>query len=173
MNKLLEELIGFILGTSIVFMCIFLGTKCANADTAFKYGLGVFHSAEYSPTETKFMSLSYQSKYTGLVTQYEGGFWTDIRDDAGRRGSWFVSASGGVNVDLNRAYVQWLVGPAYISHTDAYLGGNFQFNNDLGIGVKDENNYSIGLNFKHMSSAGIYQPNKGRDFLLLRVSVPW
>jgi hypothetical protein len=53
------------------------------------------------------------------------------------------------------------------------LGGPFQFNHDFLLGVRGDNGALIGLDLKHMSSAGIEKPNVGRDFLLIHVELPF
>ncbi len=144
----------------------------AKADTVFKYGLGVFASAERSPTEVKYLSLGEQHPWFGpFITQYEGGIWTDTAGN-GRKGAGLFSMSTGIKVH-NPIYVQWLIGLALISRRDVYLGGNLQVNNELSAGVEDSDRNSIGISYKHLSSAGLFRPNVGRDFLLLRVSIPW
>jgi hypothetical protein len=147
----------------------------AKTDTIFRYGLGIAGSAQDSSTETKFASLSYQDEWFArfLVYQYEGGFWTDTRQDLGRNGSWFGSAQGGIKVSPGSFQVSWLVGPTLITNTDSMLGGAFQFNNELNLALQDGTGASIGLSLKNFSSAGIYKVNQGRDFLLLRMAIPW
>ncbi len=145
-----------------------------HAETIFKYGLGVFNSAKDSAAETKFASLAYQDEFLGLfIYQFEGGFWYDTREDMGRRSSAFAGASIGVDVDVRPFFAQWLVGPSVISTKDSYLGGPLQFNNDVAFGLRDHRGNSVGIGYKHLSSAGIFEPNKGRDFLMLRIGIPW
>lgn len=156
------------------FLCLFLSSY-AHADLAFKYGVGVFKSAVDSNSEVKMFSISYQEPiiFEYLIKQYEVGLWTDSRQDIGRKSSGFANFSVGVHVNAAGTYAECLWGVAGITHTDSYLGGNFQFNNDLGMGFRDNNGASIGVGYKHVSSAGFYNPNVGRDFLLIRMSLPW
>lgn len=57
-------------------------------------------------------------------------------------------------------------GIGFISDTDVYLGGHLEFNHNLYIGIKDKHDKSIGLSYRHISNAGLFMPNVGRDFYL-------
>lgn len=139
----------------------------------FKYGIGVFESAAGSPTETHILSVGAQFPLTKyFIWQVEGGGWVDTRGDMGRNSSLFFSPSVGLDLNFDLFYVQALIGPALITTTDSYLGGNFQFTEDLGFGIKDKRGLGIGIFYKHFSSGGIESPNVGRDFMSLKVSVP-
>lgn len=139
----------------------------------FRYGVGVFESAAGSPTETHILSVGAQFPLTKyFMWQIEGGGWNDVRSDMGRQSSFFFSPSLGLDLDFHPFYVQALIGPALITTPDVYLGGNFQFTEELGFGIKDRRGVGIGLSYKHFSSAGIENPNVGRDFMTLKVFVP-
>jgi hypothetical protein len=147
-----------------------------HADLAIKYGLGVAQSAKDSNSETKVISIAYQEQIAFLeylIKQYEVGAYIDSRQDLGRRSSGFATASLGVHVNAAGTYCQALWGVGGITNVDSYLGGNFQFNQDLSVGFRDNNGAMIGVNYKHISSAGLYMPNVGRDFLMIKMSVPW
>lgn len=58
----------------------------------------------------------------------------------------------------------WSIGG--ITHPDAKLGGHFQFSHDIGVGVNSDGT-GIGVGWKHISSAGLSMPNRGRDAILL------
>jgi len=147
-----------------------------NGDTNayFKYGLGVFNSAKNSKVEVKMVSFGHQDPFFGyMIRQWEVGGWMDSRSDLGRKSSGFANGSIGVNIDVSRFYAQSLWGLGVVTTKDSMLGGNFQFNQDLGIGLKDARGMAIGLNYKHISSAGIFKPNQGRDFMSIKLSIPW
>lgn len=139
-----------------------------------KYGANVPSEAE-KLGRTKALFLSYQDKLFGpIIQQYEGGFWFDNSGIEGRRSSGLLGYSLGVNANAGSFFAQALVGPSLITSTDSNLGGPFQFNNDFGFGIKDqETGGSVGITYKHISSAGIELPNKGRDFIMFRVGVPF
>jgi len=157
--------------TSLIMLAI---STSAQAESYFKYGLGIFNSAKDNKVETKTIAIGQSEKWLGaLLTQYEGGIWTDSRSDLGRSGSGYFGISVGLDVQAGYIYSQALWGVAGISHIDSMLGGHLQFNNDLGLGIRDCNGYSIGMNYKHISSAGIFTPNQGRDFLMIKMGIPW
>lgn len=140
----------------------------------FKYGLGIFNSAKNSKAEVKMVSVGHQSPIFGyMIKQWEVGGWMDSRSDLGRKSSGFANGSIGVNIDIGNFYAQSLWGAGVVTTRDSMLGGNFQFNQDLGLGLKDSRGVGIGLNYKHISSAGIFKPNEGRDFFAIKLTIPW
>lgn len=144
----------------------------AYADAFVSYGFGLFHSAKNSVVETKNASLGYRGGiFKNLHHKVELGGWTDTRKDLGRNGAGYGFYSLGVYVDADNFYGYSFVGAGGVTRTDSMLGGHFQFSEDVGIGIKDKRGVSIGLNYKHISSAGIYNPNQGRDFLQLSLGV--
>lgn len=158
----------------LIALILFCSSVAYGDETSIKYGLGAFHSAEPSPGLVKLVSLTWQRPAFNehLIQQTEGGFFIDAAG-GDRRSSAFAFQSFGLNVNVGYFYVQNLIGAGFITCPDSYLGGPFQFTEDLAIGVKDEHGYSIGLDYKHISSAGIYPINRGRDFFTLRLSVPF
>lgn len=152
----------------VFFTCV----SSANADLAFKYGLGIVHS-ELGTAQTKFISFSYLHPvlFDLAVEQYELGAWIDTA--SGRNPSGFGSYSVGVAPQFGVFYVHALWGAGLITTTDELLGGHFQFFHDLGFGLKDDRGVAVGIQYKHISSAGLAMPNYGRDFLLIRMSLPF
>ena len=74
-----------------------------------------------------------------------------------------VSALSTVGPELHVA-----LGPGYLQHPDEILGGHFQFSLEGGVGITSKNAY-VGLAWKHLSSGGITQPNRGRDFIMVQL----
>lgn len=160
---------------TFLFILSFLITSWAHAsDTVIKYGANVPTETENLGT-TKAIFIGQQFHLVGpLISQIEGGGWFDNSGEAGRRSSALFGGSLGINVDAHYAFAQALVGPALITRPDSALGGPLQFNNDVAIGLRDPSTgATVGLNYKHVSSAGIETPNRGRDFWLFRVSFSW
>ena len=62
---------------------------------------------------------------------------------------------------------------ALITNTDARLSSVFQFKHTVGVGVRDYRNVEIGVDYSHISNAGLSLPNAGRDLVQLRMSVPF
>lgn len=139
-----------------------------------KYGSNVPSESERIG-RTKAIFISYQDVMFGpLIHQFEAGTWFDNSGIEGRKSSGLLGYSLGVNANAGSFFAQALVGPSFITATDSNLGGPLQFNNDFGFGIKDQHTGgSIGITYKHVSSAGLELPNKGRDFIMFRVGVPW
>lgn len=159
----------------LIVILSFLITPIVHAsDTVIKYGANVATESENLGV-TKAVFIAQQFHLVGpLISQLEGGGWFDNSGEPGRKSSALLGGSFGVHVDANYAYAQALVGPAYISQPDSALGGPFQFNNDVAFGLKDpKTGATVGINYKHVSSAGLETPNRGRDFWLFRVSFSW
>jgi hypothetical protein len=133
--------------------------------------LGVANSAKASHSETKLISVGNRSKLgLGLIQQYELGAWAD-RAGYGRKSSAYTAYQ--VGVEAGESFIgRFMAGPALISTPDSYLGGYFQFSEDLFFGIKGENGNTIGVIYKHFSSAGLETPNVGRDFLGISISIP-
>lgn len=154
---------------------LFLSSNCLAGEAFIAYGLGVFNSAKYSPTETKMINGGYRAEiYDGLYCQFKGGYWSDMSGDPGRRDSLYGSVGPGLEISLNPVEIRsgWSLG--MISTPDKYLGGIFpQFNGELYVGVRDKKNDGVGVKYEHISSAGIVTPNFGRDFVTLELSIKW
>ena len=148
-------------------------SKIVLAGSFGQYGLGVFHSSDYGKGETKSFSLGYEEDWVGpFIHQYELGVYAD-QGGHGRSTSGFGNMSVGVEVNPGYFVARSLWGIGAITTPDSMLGGWFQFNQDLLLGVKDDKGHIIGVDYKHISSAGIYSPNQGRDFILIHVEIPW
>lgn len=159
----------------MLFLILSLAVSAnAFADSIVKYGANAPKDQERIGS-TKAIFAAHQATLFGpIIRQYELGGWIDNTSIEGRKSSALLSASLGVNVTAEIFYAQALVGPALISHPDSSLGGPFQFNNDFALGLRDpKTEATIGFNYKHISSAGLELPNRGRDFLMFRVSIPW
>jgi hypothetical protein len=140
------------------------------------YGLGVLHSADYGPVSTKVLQGAYrQDLSNGFYWQTRAGFWSDSSPkDTNRKGSGYGSVGIGFLIDLRPIELRSGWGIGGITATDSMLGGHApQFNGDLYIGVRDKNGNGIGLQYEHISSAGIVTPNEGRDFVTLQLSTKW
>lgn len=158
-----------LIATSTIF-----GSSISQADTVIKYGANI--PKEHEPIgSSKAIFISDQETIFGpLIRQYEFGGWFDGSGVPGHKSSLLVSPSIGFNVNGGNLFAQALVGPALISSPDTALGGPFQFNNDFSFGVRDpDTKATIGLDYKHVSSAGLELPNRGRDFIMFKISLPW
>jgi hypothetical protein len=145
------------------------------ADEGFmSFGIGVFNSAKKSRGETKVFNMGYRPDLIdGIYWQHKIGFWGDGAHD-GRKSSLYVSTGPGLKVDLAPVEIRAGYGIGAISTPDAYLGGHIpQFQGELYIGLRDRRGNGIGLQYEHISSAGLVMPNKGRDFLVIQLSQKW
>lgn len=144
-------------------------------ETYFKFGVGVFNSAKDSRAESKVAAIGHQnslfSKY--FLQQFEAGAWNDSRKDLGRKNNAYASYSVGLPIEIGNFYTQYLVGVALFVTTDSYLGGIGQFCQDVGVGFVGDNGNRIGIGYKHISSAGVFSPNIGRDYVMLKMGVPF
>lgn len=157
----------------LLIISLLLIPSNADAGTFARYGVGIARSAEYGATNVKSFSLGYTDEVYGpIIYQYELGYFSDPSGH-GRSGSGFGNAGLGVQVDPGVFVVRSVWGLGGITTPDTMLGGPFQFNHDFLLGVKGQNGAIIGLNLKHISSAGLEKPNLGRDLLLLHVELPF
>lgn len=76
----------------------------------------------------------------------------------------------GIKVDLDGLYATATTGPGYISQRDNYLGGYFQFVENVVLGIEDRFG-TFGVGYQHISSAGIELPNKGRDYMFFQAGI--
>ena len=148
---------------------ILLSTSAlATENLNLKYGFGIWQSGR-----SYYVDLDYQKPfYHSLNYLYACGSWIDQSGNVNQSSSMFCHGSLGVKVELTKHYFESMHGVGFISNADRLLGGNFQFFHDVGFGVKDLYGFSLGLGFKHASSAGIEKPNIGRNFLLIKVGYP-
>lgn len=103
----------------------------------------------------------------------EAGFWSDIGGN-GRLSSFFGSLQGGVEITASPFKVSSSHGIGAITNTDVYLGSNFQFVHDLCLGLIDDmNRATVSACAKHISNGGINTPNVGRDFVLVKIGIPY
>jgi len=144
----------------------------ANADDYVSLMLGTFNSAIESRVETKFANVGHRGDLgLGLSYQYEVGGWIDNTGN-GRGSSGYGAYQIGVEAK-GPLTARFMSGPSLITGPDIYLGGPFQFTEDLYLGIAGDNGNSVGLKYKHFSSAGFELPNIGRDFIGLEIGVRW
>jgi len=159
----------------LALAAIFLGSlQSSGEEVTFKYGLGFGQPNQDGVAETKYISFGYQNGMSNVFDyKLDLGAWFDSLDpDKEKRSSGFASSSIGVRVNPNWFYAETFFGVSYITQVDTQLSTQFEFTEELGIGIKDEYGKTIGFEYRHFSNAGIALPNKGRDFFLVNVGVP-
>lgn len=152
-------------------LALLLLTQSAVADTAFySFGAGVIDTIS-----TKIGNIGYRRDLIdGIFLQGKIGAWIDASGLPGKTGSIYASTGPGILVNLRPIEIRNSWSLAAITSPDSQLGGIFpQFNGELYIGVRDRKGNGIGIQFEHVSSAGILNPNLGRDFLVIQVSQSW
>jgi hypothetical protein len=119
----------------------------------------------------QYFTVGYTDKLTDILDyQMEVGGWrTDIQSE---QSSFYSSYQVGF-VAGRSVYARAFTGVAAITQTDSRLSSPFQFKHDVGVGVKNKRNVGIGINYSHVSNAGFKMPNLGRDFIQLRVELPF
>lgn len=146
----------------------FLLVPSALADMALRGGPALIDGG---PTGTaKYFALRGETKeFRGIYTAVEGGGWVDR--GAGRKSALVGKYQVGVNPGSERGiYGKAFLGIAGISSTDCLLGGKAQFSEDFGVGFRDYDT-AFEVAYSHFSSAGLFKPNKGRDFILGSIGV--
>jgi len=160
----------------IVFTLLMLISSITYAnDVSLKYGVGFGEISQEGVAETKYISLGWIEDLNPIVKQkFDIGAWFDSMDHFGfNRSSGFGTYSVGVRVEPAYIYAETFFGISYITQPDCQLGTNFEFTEELGIGIKDDMGKWIGIEYRHFSNAGISSVNKGRDFLLINLGIPW
>ncbi len=124
---------------------------------------GVFNSGKQSLAEVKFVNIGHREPlFLGLTQQYEAGGWSDSAGN-GRHGSIYGAYLVGVEAGAN-AIARAMAGPAIIATPDSYLGGPIAFSEEFFVGFKSNSGNVVGVMYKHISNAGLYTQNMGRDF---------
>lgn len=159
--------------SSLIALILAVLPNSANAGHILRYGVGAFRSADYGSSNVKLFSIGYVDEILGpIVYQYEGGYFGDSSGH-GRDGGGFGNVGLGIQANPGYMVFRSMWGVGGITKPDAMLGGRFQFNHDMLIGVRGSNEAIFGINLKHISSAGLERPNIGRDFLLIHLELPF
>ncbi len=114
-------------------------------------------------------------------TQKESTKWLKYKfeamtiDDRRKNGSDqdYISFGPGAELLFLKFYLTGFVSGGFLTRKDGYLGGPFQFSEDVGFGYKSEDNIRFGINYKHISSLGVYRPNRGKDLIGIGFSIPF
>jgi len=146
-----------------ILLFLFCGNAFAD-DFVIDFGVEPFKK-QYSYSDVMTLRLGYVNEVKpNVLWKFDVGYWKD--DRKGALDSFYGGPSLGLQVEPWIFLVQVFAGVNYITQRDQYLGGPFQFKEDLFLGLQ-EGNGSIGLTLTHLSSAGIYKPNIGKNFLQL------
>lgn len=153
----------------------FLISGTAIADEGFVgYGLGILHGADDFLGQSKYIDLGYRADmWNGIYWQTKIGGWGEGGPDLTRKGGGFTSTGIGLEVDLQPVELRGGGALALITTPDSQLGGYFQFNEDISVGLRDKHGNGIALQYNHISCGTLCSPNLGRDFMILELSEKW
>lgn len=138
------------------------------------FGLGAFNTAKGGPGSVKLGQIGHRlDLIEGIYWQNKIGGWGQGENQYGMKSSAYASSGLGMRVDLTPVEFRAGYGLGLITVPDAYLGGPFQFNGEVYLGLRDKKGNGFGVKYEHISSAGIEMPNQGRDFYVLELSQRW
>lgn len=130
------------------------------------YGVGANSSRL---TDSRFIAIGHEWPAWSLFrVKTEGGIYHDNTQNSGAIG--FISPSIGVATPTYPLYLKVFLGPALITQEDSRLTSILQFNHDIELGLRGETGVSVGINYKHLSNAGLWGANLGRDAFLLKLN---
>jgi hypothetical protein len=154
-----------------LFILFLLMVSCtASADIVLSVGVGKGITREAGTPFERAVALGYEHRFKqGFFVRPEVGYFMD-NSGQGLSSFWAGPLIGVAAVSTVGPTLHLAIGPSYLHHPDQILGGHFQFSLEGGISLLDDN-FSIGLYWKHLSSAGFEMPNKGRDFIVAQVRI--
>jgi hypothetical protein len=155
----------------LVIALLLLSTPAYSQDDQYVLdgGIGVFNSGKKSLSETKMLTIGKQEDLWGpLKSRGVVGGWLD-NSGGGKTNSALVAGQIGFEVNRDGLVGGVFSGPCLISSPDVLLGGNFQFMDDLHLGIQDNENNYFGVMYRHLSSAGLSTPNIGRDIIAIEL----
>lgn len=138
-------------------LALLLSAHALADDVTLRMGLGTVYS-----TDSALYSVGYEgeTRSSPLIYRIDVGAWTS--EVQGHHGSPFMSWAPGIRLgDPDKISVQASLGVSILGYTDDLLGGHFQFNECGSVTV-----WGFRIERCHWSSAGIYEPNHGRDYYL-------
>lgn len=149
-----------------IFVLIICTTARADLTLGIGAGQGIF-GPPGNPFE-RVAQVGYQYNFAqDFFVHPEVVYFEDL-SGGGHLSSLIVTSRFGVRTLLpgNLAEVHIALGPAWLQNPDVILGGPFQFSLEGGLCSNDGKEAICAL-FDHYSSAGIEQPNHGRDFIMI------
>ncbi len=154
----------------LLLSIILIVSTLANAELISSVGVGKGILKANGTLFERVGIIGYQKNInSNLFIRPELGYFGDLSKE-GKSSSWVSSLIGAKVLTKSGITNHIAIGPSYLQNPDNTLGGHFQFSLEGGVGLQD-NNVSIGLAWKHLSSAGIETPNNGRDFIVLQLGL--
>lgn len=128
-------------------------------DSIIYVGNGKFDDAQVNIVTTECGTRT--NPYKKLLTQHTIGTYFEALSGGTFTVISFHTLGFHAPIKTSQWWIEGFTGIGALSHSDNRLGGRFQFTEigTLGYG-------KFGLSYQHISSAGIYSVNTGRDFIL-------
>jgi hypothetical protein len=155
----------------LIWPALFIAATCSGAELEWQPALGAFDTSRPVPIALG-IAINRKVPWGGYPQprfKYGIGFWGDPAAD--RKGGFHLDYNIGVRVG-DSVYAEGYVGPMFVFPTDAYISSVFSFNSEIGVGIVDSDGWRFGFGLRHMSNAGIVEPNRGRDWFYLKIGVP-
>lgn len=123
------------------------------------------------PFDVIYNSVAYKPKLSNHIhNKTDLGYWSE-KPRKDRSSSLFLASGLGVEPEYKDFNLEAYSSLAVISKRDSRLSTNLQFKHDIGVHYKIGDGYKAGVVYNHFSNAGIKQPNLGRDFVSLSISL--
>lgn len=149
------------------------GSTISHADEVFLgYGTEMFSNTSIGEPGVEYFTGGYrQEHWTGLYWQSKVSLASIGRNDYGVKTTGLLASGLGFRLQFGECEARVGESISLITTPDKYLGGIFpQFNGELYLGARDKSGLGLGVSWNHISSAGIYLPNRGKDFLAVELS---
>lgn len=158
-----------------LILLLLLSNVCVADEAFIGYGVGILHDADHYIGQNKYFELGYRDfLWKGIYWQDKGGFWGEGSPDMTRKAGFWASTGPGMELDLQPFEMRSGWGLAAISTPDSQLGARFpQFNGEVYAGLRDKRGDGVGFQYEHISCANFCNPNEGRDFVTLQLSIKW
>lgn len=133
--------------------------------------VGIVHEAAREVKQVNIgRKFSWMSKPVWFLI--DTGLFVDPRP--GRKTSLTTAFMVGPEISNNALFASWFTGPGIIFNPDNDVGGPFQFFHEGTVGFKDHmSGVKLGISYRHYSNWGIYGNNSGRDFIGLKLYLPF
>ena len=153
---------------SSIMIILFCSMSGAESLIKVQYGLGLGKGSSIDSGHKSINVGLYRDLEKVLSWNVHGGFLSDSND---KMSALYLFSQFGTTINPNEGiFINTYVGPGIITSTGSKLSGLLQFSINVGFGFKDPlTKNEIGINWKHISNAGLSRPNRGRDLILLSV----
>jgi Lipid A 3-O-deacylase (PagL) len=150
----------------LVLTALFLGLSKPCYANSLSVGFGP--SLDGTIGTVKVLSLGYELTWSAFSLEPEMGLWNEAVGGFGGYGG----LTAGIHVTTpDGIFARAAFGPEAITQTDDRLSSLFEFHIVMKAGIEWES-FAVWLAAHHMSDAGLYGQNLGRDFVQLGFSIP-